>query len=124
MSETFPKRVGRVIDAVPAGVALGLLLVWISQPPTWGLLATLTICIAVFYAVHIIKRDLARIKCELSGHWHAEFKKKYDDAARCPRCEDIIRTRAPGNDGPGMQVGEDTLHQRICRLEAVLGAEE
>ena len=70
------------------------------------------------------KRELARIQCELTGHWHAEFKKKYDDKAHCPRCKDPIRVKATESDGPGLQYGEDTLHQRLVRLEAALGIEQ
>jgi len=112
---------GFVLLGIAVGVALAWELVGASQAPAWAILSTLTICVAVFHATNGIKRDLARIQCELTGHWHAEFKKKHDDKAHCQRCKDVIRTRAPESDGPGMQFGKDTLHQRVSRLEAALG---
>jgi hypothetical protein len=92
--------------------------------PAWAALSTIVICAAVFGGPEDSSRDLARIQCELSGHWTAEFKTKYGAEARCPRCKEIVRVRAPGSDGPGMQSCEDTLHQRIYRLEKALHVEE
>ncbi len=105
------------------GAGLAGLLIDATQPPTWALLSTLAICAAVFYATHGIKRDLARIQCELTGHGGVEFKKKYQDVANCPRCKDAIASRAPGSDTI-MQLCDDTLHQRLSRLEAALNVEE
>ena len=64
---------------------------WNSQFPLDGLQCG-------FVRSAIIKRESARIKCELGGHCHAELKRKYDDQAYCPRCTDAITTRAPSSD--------------------------
>src|SRR5947209_5241769 len=101
------------------GIAIGSavvgFLVAAYNPPTWALLSTLIICAVTIYGQRQIQRDLARIKCQVTGHGWAEFKHKYDEEAYCPRCKDLIRTKAPESEGPGMQSGEDTLHRRICR---------
>lgn len=86
--------------------------------------ATAIICAIVLKVGSDIKRDLARIECQLTGHGYAEFKKRYDDEARCPRCKEVILTKAPESAGPGMQLDEDTLHQRVCRLEKALGVDD
>jgi hypothetical protein len=63
------------------------------------LVSTIVICPVVLDATRGIKRDFARIKCELTGHWHAEFK-KYGDArlstlslgaTGCRRCHFLSR---------------------------------
>jgi hypothetical protein len=109
------------------GISVGAGLTWwliaIFEPPAWALLSTFATCAVVLHAAHGIKRDLARIQCELSGHGYVEFK-KYQERAYCPRCKDVIATRPIESEGPGMQSGEDTLHQRISRLEEVLGVKE
>lgn len=121
------KYLATLVGLMVGGGLVGAL-VEFYRMPAWAMLSTLAICVvicaAVFYATNGMKRDLARIQCQLTGHWHAEFKKKYDDEAHCPRCKDLIRTKPPESDGPGMQVGEDTLHQRVVRLEAALGVKE
>lgn len=124
------KFLDTVFEAVAKAIGVTIVagLVWrlltASQPPASTLLSITAICAVMFYATNAIKRELARIQCELTGHWHAEFKKKYDDEAHCPRCKELIRTKAPESDGPGMQFGEDTLHQRLARLEVALGVKE
>lgn len=121
-----------------AGVLLGAAVVgWLlgvvigSMPPLWALLLGSLGCAIILYATHGIKRDLLRIRCELTGHWAPQFTKKYDQVGCCPRCGDIIATKAIESDGPGMEYGENTLFQRIecleqaiLRIEAKLGIEE
>jgi len=96
--------------------------------PEWAIWSSLGILAAIFFEMHNIKGKLTQIlhqiMCELNGHGAPEFKRKYDDTAYCPRCKDAIASRAPESNGPGRQLCEDTLHQRICRLEAALGVEE
>ena len=95
-----------------------------SHAPQWAVIAALAICATFFYETNGISRDLARIQCELNGHWGVEFEKKYQEEARCPRCNEVVRVRALGSDGSGMQFCEDTLHQRISRLEKALQVDE
>ena len=102
---------------------LGWWLLTASQPPSAGLLSIGAISAVVFYATNAIKHELAWIECQLTGHWGVEFKKKYQDVAHCPRCKEPIASRAPGSDTI-MQLCEDTLHQRISRLEAALNVKE
>ena len=56
------------------GLAVIGVLAGILQTPTWALVSTFAICAAVFYATNGIKRDLARIQCELTGHWAVKFR--------------------------------------------------
>lgn len=112
-----------------AGALSGWFLIAIRfHTPEWATWMAIAIVSAVLYEIHemksALKREIARIQCELSGHCGTEFEKKTDDTAYCLRCKDPVRTRAPGSNGPGMQYGEDTLHQRICRVERALGLED
>ncbi len=113
---------GAIVGAAIVGSSLGVAIY--SGPPLWALLLALLGCGIILYATHGIKRDLVRMRCELTGHWPAVFK-KYDERGCCPRCGDIVATRPVESDGPGMQLGEDTLFQRIEWLEqAILRIEE
>jgi hypothetical protein len=87
------------------------------------LFALVLLCVG-WMAVGRIRRDLARLQCELTGHWAAEFKRKYQEEARCPRCGEIVRVRPIESEGDGMQSGEDTIHQRLSHIEEALGIEK
>ena len=87
------------------------------------LLMTLALLAGGWMAVRRIKRDFARVKCERTGHWAAEFKGKYQEKACCPRCGDVVKLRPIESDGEGMPVGADTVQQRLANLEKALGVE-
>ena len=71
--------------------------------------------------MNAVKNELAWIECQVTRHWGVEFKKKYQDVAHCGRRKAAIASRAPVSDVI-MQLCEDTLHQRLSRLEKALNA--
>lgn len=87
---------------------------------TWTELLALVGCLLALYVsiqVRQLRRQNARLLCELNGHGYADFKGDYATEARCPRCKEPIRVKAPESAGNGLQSCEDTLHQRLITLE-------
>lgn len=87
---------------------------------TWTPLVALVGSLLALYVaqqVRKLRRENARLLCQLSGHGYAEFKGDYATEARCPRCQEVIRGKAPESTGDGLQSCEDTVHQRLNVLE-------
>ncbi len=102
---------------VATAFVLGLILA--SHPPAWAWLIVILGCVGVLYIARVIQRETAWLRCEFGGHWVAAFE-KYDETGYCPRCKEAIASRAPESHGPGMQSCDDTLQQRLSRIEDAL----
>jgi hypothetical protein len=97
-----------------------------SRPPAWALVLTLVTVGAVGVMLYVIYCRVRWIYCELTGH--AVHFKKYAEKGYSWHCKVLMFTRpkeaAQANrwpleelDKPPMQLCEDTLHQRLERLE-------
>jgi len=67
-------RIGKSLVLFLAALAIGDGLSF-TGAPVWAAVSAIAICVAVFGGVEEIRRDLARIQCELMGHLAVQFKK-------------------------------------------------
>jgi len=88
-----------------------------------SILLGLTACIGLLRSQWQLRREIRRLRCELSGHSEPMFKRFATDGY-CLQCKNVIAIRAPESSGQGLQRAGDTLHQRIARLEAALRIED
>ncbi len=88
-------------------------------------LAVVVLLLVVLYQLDRLKRDVAWVHCQLDGHWPPKFP-KIGESGLCGRCGKEIATRPieQTEDAVGMPLGEDTIFQRVLKIEAKLGIDE